>query len=261
MAFKNMMKQKRDRRLQKRLSAYSVAASAALALANPAEASIVYSGAKNILIETGFEPSGYWNIDIDGGGTYDFRFSFNRLINGHVANSWYSATHHFSIRGLTTQAQVATGSPYWGSGWAKNFIQSGSIPGANPTWAAWHPNKGPNLHVDNGYMTISSDVFTGFGLHGPFHDTGLIGIKFNIGANQHYGFIEYAGLNDEHDVGRGSFGLILGWAYESTPGATIIAGAVPLPGTFGLGLLSLGAAGVARLRQRKKEIKEKKMPR
>ena len=43
------------------------------------------------------------------------------------------------------------------------------------------------------------------------------------------------------------------YAYESTPGAAIMAGEMPIPEPAALGLLALGSIGLATLRQRKVE--------
>ena len=216
MARKNTLEQKRGRRLQKQLTAYSVAAGAALALTNPADASIIYSGAQNITIDS-TTPS--YSIDLDGGGD-DFYISANFL----PSSAYFYAT---GLAGAKVRLQTAFSTT------AKNFYKGESIvPGTANMWHSY------------GFL---HGTYSGPGF-GPFNDTqGYIGIQF--GASQYLGWIKYEGDSNSPS------GTILGWAYEDNPATPIKAGAVPLPGTFGLGLLSLGAAGVARLRQRKKEAK------
>ena len=68
MSKKNRLEQKKARRLQKQLTGYSVAAGAALALANPADAAIIKSGPQNIPLDLNNQT---FAIDIDWGGVND----------------------------------------------------------------------------------------------------------------------------------------------------------------------------------------------
>ena len=244
MARKNTLEQKRDRRLQKQLTAYSVAAGAALALANPADAAIIsYNGpALPVDLNT------FQSIDIDGSGTTDFTFG------GYA---------HFSPAVIGPTYANPIGSV--GVGGASNYffyntyfnkvIQKGQFPGTT-YWARRFPSGyqigAGNSNWDYGGALQAQATWMGFSIFaGSFNgNTGFIGVEFyKLGdSNPYYGWIEYQG--DEDSLS----GTILGWSYESNPAAPI--NTTPIPGTFGLGLLALGAAGVARLRQRKKEAKE-----
>ena len=235
MARKNTLEQKRTRRLQKQLTAYSVAAGAALALASPADASIIHSGPQNIPVDVA-NPNQY--LDIDG-------MTFNQnssavpgadVTFNHSISSYYAAN---VIQGPAIFLQWSW--PVLGNNWAKRFAPSDQIQLSTPGY--WANNA--VLHSATNYYGVplfGAGLFDGY--------KGYIGIKFDIGGNDHLGWIEYEGQSNW------TAGTILGWAYEDTPGTPINAGQVPIPGTFGLGLLALGAAGVARLRQRKKEAKE-----
>ena len=215
MARKNTLEQKSARRLRKQLTAYSVAAGAALALANPADAALIYSGIVNHTLNVG---SGPYSIDLDGDSTNDFAFSaLGTASSGAV--SVYGTGVGAYVRLQSTAATLV-----------KNFPNSNSVNLGNP--ASW------------GYLHFATTFYWGFPMGGgPFDGShGFIGIQFDIGGNQHLGWIEYEGNNNS------ASGTIVSWAYEQNP--------VPIPGTFGLGLLAMGAAGMARLRQRKKEAKE-----
>jgi len=85
--------------------------------------------------------------------------------------------------------------------------------------------------------------------------TGYAGLKINDGSTDIYAWLRF---NVEHN-GKGLPVNItlLDWAYEDT-GASILAGqmpsAVPLPGS--LGLLAMGATGLAAFRRRKTSTKK-----
>lgn len=229
MARKNSLERKRDRRLQKQLAAYSITAGAALALANPANASIIYSGAQNIDIDSSNPAQ---SIDIDGGGTgADFTFNFG-------VGLLYSVPFPFiKLNGANASAEVIAPLTIG------NYAFVAPIP---PSFLISSLAAYPNIWKSSGILN-QTYLGTPFGYFAGVQD--YIGIQFDISGSQHFGWIEYQGDSTVS-------GTILGWAYEDNPGQAIGPGAVPLPGTFGLGLLALGAAGVARFRQRKKEVKE-----
>ena len=84
----------------------------------------------------------------------------------------------------------------------------------------------------------------------PDMTTGIIGFKFNPAATD-----GFAGTTPTNygwfrlEVNTTTGGKIVDWAYESTPGASISAGAVPEPSA--LGFLAMGAAGLTGLRRRR----------
>ena len=68
--------------------------------------------------------------------------------------------------------------------------------------------------------------------YGPFAGLdGYLGIRFYIGANLHYGWIR---LNLNNGYPAQAIGFITEWAYNSVPGQSIAAGAVPEPSTWAL---------------------------
>ena len=87
----------------------------------------------------------------------------------------------------------------------------------------------------------------------PNNTTGIIGFKFNPASTDgfnpapndtptNYGWFRL-------EVNTTTGGKIVDWAYETTPNASIKAGAVPEPSS--LGCLALGAAGIRTLRRRR----------
>ena len=93
---------------------------------------------------------------------------------------------------------------------------------------------------------IGYDFYDGFGIGDNF-----IGFRFEDGNDAlHYGW-----ANINFDTTNGVV-TITNWAYESTPDTAIHIpnpAVIPLPGAHALGLLGLGAAGLMRWRQRRKE--------
>ena len=246
MTHKNSLEQKSTRRLQKQLTAYSVAAGAALALANPADAAIINYNGPALPVDLNTSQS----IDIDGSGSIDFVFSAGANFSPSSPSPWYAnPIGGVGVSGAQSNQIIWKGlhpTTYWGSygtSWARRLPTGYQIGAANPNWT---------------YMGLlqAQATWMGFSVFaGSFNGkTGFIGVTFEgAGSYPYLGWIEYEG--DANSLS----GTILGWSYESNPLAPIDAGAVgavPLPGTFGLGLLALGAAGVARLRQRKNETKE-----
>ena len=71
-----------------------------------------------------------------------------------------------------------------------------------------------------------------------------IGVEFAVADDVHYGWIEVQGHWSY------PYAKVFGWAYESTPGMGITAGAIPEPSTFLLLLVGVGALALCRKRIR-----------
>lgn len=86
-------------------------------------------------------------------------------------------------------------------------------------------------------------IIVSTGQSGEFiNHRGFVGLEFNTTDGTHYGWLEIEGM-------VGSQIQIYGWAYESTPGVGIVAGAVPEPSS--LILFLIGAWGTWLLRKEK----------
>lgn len=99
---------------------------------------------------------------------------------------------------------------------------------------------------------LGSEYF-GYGVYGNFPGVGekFVGIKFDIAGAFHFGWILVEVPGDVSSV------TLKAWAYETTPGTAIAAGAVPEPAS--LGMLALGAVGIMGWRQlRKKKASDEK---
>ena len=196
-----------------RLAKYSAAAGAAGLMAGGAQATIIYSGAQNIAI--GQFSSQDLNLD---GDAYNDILLKNYVFGGN----YQGATVNFApgkVVGFTTGLNYATA------------LSAGDTIDATTTAG------GPSV-VSLAYANNPDSQFDS--ASGAF-----IGLEFPINATSHFGWVRV-----DIDNAAGTFNIV-DWAYESTPGVGIEAGAIPEPGS--LALLAAGAAGVAGLRRRKKE--------
>ena len=88
------------------------------------------------------------------------------------------------------------------------------------------------------------DNIGSIGIWVPPNEAGYFGIRFTIDSGSHYGWVYL-----DNSWGAAGGGDILGWAYETTPYTSILAGAVPEPST--LVLLGIGSLVVlARIRRK-----------
>jgi hypothetical protein len=235
--------------VQRRLNGYALAASAAgvglLALSSPSEAEIVYTPAH----VSGFS---YYLLDLNHDGIPDFTLlatgscDMNRCL---YVLSVYSAPPPNAV--AATKSQWAA--PLW--------------PGAEigPKRRHW---ESCGLGIQIGMEAESFSYPSHQGFFGPWANGGkgfkghYLGLKFLINGQFHYG---WARLTTTGGLPR--LAVLTGYAYETIPGKSIIAGqkkealvesdeedsgagaslANPLPDTphpASLGMLALGAQGV-----------------
>ncbi len=108
----------------------------------------------------------------------------------------------------------------------------------------------------------SSSTYTSHGIFGnnPFSNQYAL-FRFLVGADFHYGWVQLSLVNpDEFGPGIGPDLTIHAWGFNTTPNEIIAAGdignEVPEPSSLalaGLGALALGAAGIRRWREARKQ--------
>ncbi len=188
------------------LLAYCAMASGALMAAQPADAAIVYSGVQNLPVAGGNTVP----VDLDGDTVNDFQFK-NASISSSVV---YNAVKPL-LNNALGQAHILFDLPL---SLAVNAALSWRTQGYFT-----QPPYGLVLNL------ASTAVSTGFFYNGTGNGTGYLGVRFQIAANTHYGWIRYDGTASV--TGPVATGLIVDWAYENTPDASILAGEAPAPTT------------------------------
>jgi hypothetical protein len=97
--------------------------------------------------------------------------------------------------------------------------------------------------IDNNYGTLIS--IWNVGSTGEFlRHRGFVGLEFESTDGTHYGWLDIEGV-----ANGGSYLIVHGWAYETTPNISIIAGAIPEPSS--MILFVIGVAGIWTIRKKK----------
>ena len=249
---KEKRKTKKDEStLNKQLLKYSLAAGAALGMAQPANAAVICGS-----LESGSVYSGKSvEIDLDGDGRADFAFYWDTGVGygGVFAYPWTSI-----VMDPNSGNSIQFTSLYYQIARLQSGQQVGPYSAAGNRWSSTYGWL-------NGLYSVyyyGKTFVTGPLSYGEFFDEqGCIGVRFysEIDDAYHYGWIEYkgAGWSDDPIVA----GNVLRWGYETTPERPLPAceceEPAPVPTLNPMGLLILAglilAAGGAALARRKKK--------
>jgi hypothetical protein len=205
--------------LHHRLNSYALAASAAgvgmLALAQPAEAKIVYTRAHKPILGHGRDVM----LDLNHDGIVDF-----------VLRRGSSARYTTSLR---IYPEVRKNDYIWGT-----QSQKGTIPRVASALPA-HFNIRPSKHFSNkssGDGALMwwqySKTSTGEGQWGPQNKNPYLGLQFKIKGRRHYGWARVQIIDGYY--------YLTGYAYETVPGKPIITGKTHGPDVITLQDASLG---------------------
>ena len=236
--------------LDQSLWAYATAASAAgvglLALAQPAEAKIIFTPVHQKLV-------GKTTLDLNGDGVADFRFT-NHLSTQCLGS--HCGIHQTMVVFTYGNLQVyglATGNQVWGQGTAASQLGPGVSVGSNGNF--------PGGKEMAGFAATDGQVGTTFGAWGAggvLHQ-GYLGLKFVINGQTHFGWARIK----VQIVGETIKAVLTGYAYETIAGKAIVTGQTHAsnevsnvmepkvtPVKPSLGILAQGAPGLEAWRRR-----------
>lgn len=173
----------------------------------------------------------YFDLDLDSNGTVDFAFVADIV----------------SFAGIHPENQnkyLIHPSPPPNIGGGVAALDSAYVIGPNSA-----TGSAEDWFGSDNYSTLVFVLDTG--ITGEFyHNRAFIGLEFEADDGVHYGWIDVEGASRtmENHLLKDSSLIIHGWAYESTPGVSIVAGAIPEPTAIGLTLITALAAIVIRRR-------------
>jgi hypothetical protein len=231
-----------DKTKLRRWATYAAVAGAAGAMETRVEAAVIYSGVQNLTAEllnptltSGLSDQSL-NINLDGAGSNDIGMFVRRF--QFITSSGYSnaVSDHYARLNYGNRRAAITYPNF-----PLNLPPGAPISAGGP----WFTGPSPLLKL-NGAGNFPKGV------------AGLLGVRFFNGPDTHFGWVRLQLDDVAAGIGLGPDKItVIDWAYEGTSGATILAGAVPEPGTASLALLAGGFMGVAAYRRRRKQEAQK----
>jgi len=205
-----------------KLLAYTAAASSAFVFSATADAAIIYSGVSNIT---------NGSVDVNNDGTTDFTF-FGSISASYALGKLYASGSAQFIKASGANA---------GAHDVKKFSSGNTISAG----AGAFDSVG-----DGSFRFVSSSGAGGewSGAKAPNTTSGFAGVTVKDNGNDIFAWLRFSVENDTQ--GRPINVKLIDWAYESNGTAiSTPTSPVPLPGS--LGLLAMGASGLAAFRRRK----------
>lgn len=188
---------------------------ALLAGATALRADIVYNPADFLLGDV-WQGAEFFDLDVDGNGSVDFSLQ--------ASLSYFSGIHPEG-----QNQYLIHPSPPPNIGGLVAALDFDYNIGSTPESSAeeWYGSEN--------YSTLIYVLSTGS--TGEFlSNRGFVGLQFESAEGTHYGWLDIEGVSGRSQL------MIRGWAYESTPGAGITAGAIPEPSSiilFAIGIITL----------------------
>jgi hypothetical protein len=217
--------------LHRRLNAYALAASAAgvsaLAVAQPAQARIVYTPTHHVI--TFGHP---YDLDVNNDGRRDFRLSNGATTGGTSCGN----SSGMAADGLRSGYNSIVGKDI-------SFHQSASALRAGVPIGAANQSRGNMAVVKYNFCSKTSRFYGQWANGGKGVKNRYLGLKFYIGKQAHYGWarLNFAVLHHEPEFKA----TLTGYAYETIPNKPIIAGQTHGRDDAILGRLAQGASGLS----------------
>jgi hypothetical protein len=215
----------RRRPIERRFARYAVTSGAILASAGQADAGIVYSGIRDVPV--GNQKTVDLNVNDTGplaDTTTDYLIKHLNVISGLNQTITLEVIPQGSNEVVTSGAFAAALD-------AGAIISSADTLGGGTLTMAQYKYKLSSLQSSSGPWRGADNKY--------------LGLYFEIpGDGFHFG---WARLSVSASPTATATATIHDWAYETTPDAPIIAGAIPEPGSLTLGVLALGSVGVGAL--------------
>ena len=180
-------------------------------------------------------------IDFDGDTVTEFVFDFRDGVGPNVYSSFsnWAAVAGNDANDLFVNTDP---SPFGGQPYGPNNLAAGSVISAGLSFQG----DGPLQLAYTSYLPTSN--------FGPFNTTtptGYVGVQFDFNGSTVFGWI---GVTVDGDVSVGDAAItVTGFAFESN-GGPIQAGQTAIPEPSSVGLLALGAAGLASRRRKNKKV-------
>lgn len=220
---------KKTSTLQQKLKAYSAVAGAVAASAATADAQIIYTDVTpDMTVNT---VGGSYNLDLNNDGTVEFVLGYSQ-IPLTFGTAPYTYTYNYNVilaqspSPTTTQIDTAAVANFVFPE-AEDHSANDPIGPTNPWFSGYGTNS---VHFLAAASTLDPTSYNWGQWVGAVDK--YLAIKFNIGANTHYGWARL-----DINSAANSF-TIKDYAYESLPNTPILAGATPA-----VGIASLEAKG------------------
>lgn len=228
--------------VEKKLLGYAALASATgvgiLALAQPAEARIVYTPTHQIIAT-----STTFHLDLNGDGIDDFVFS-NRF-----AGSPRQATSSFRTSAFLSISPVAQTNEVWGAGGLVSALPAGVKLGPGGKFAVSQFDMGGVSAIDGNHPVYGGQ----WAPPGGSVKNHYVGLKFVIDGQIHFGWARLS-VEVRQTKDGGVKAALTGYAYETEVNKPIETGKTSGPDVASsqsatLGQLALGAAGLVARRE------------
>ena len=212
---------------------------------------VVIAGPANLPNAASPTTAGPISFDVNGDAVNDFVYSFRNPQSAGPGNGVIWQANFAPVVAAGTNAVLGFLGPFVNYG--TNLGAATLIGATTPAGASWR-NPG---QVVLGSVYRSNGVISGYGGFAaggtntggggrPSQSRGFLGLRFDIGGQTRYAWLDVEVIPATSAAGSGGF-VFHGGAYEDS-GASIAAGAVPAPGA--VAVMALGAAGLLRRSRR-----------